>query len=156
MGFGDITSIVFIVVILASLFWPFVRERGRQRRNLPTGTPRDFAHSGGYARVTPQRQSGSLSSSPLSGHETEEALHRLRVEERLTREELAVRDSSRESDVSGTTRSAPRQAKMSQQTSSASPSGNSIRLRLSTPASAQEAFIIKEVFDRPVGMRNDI
>lgn len=154
MGFGDVSSIVFIVVILASLLWPFVRERGRGRLNVTTGSPKDFAHSGGYTRVQPQGHSDTPTSSSLSGYQNEEALHSLRVDERLTRDELAVRDSSLESDVSAVTTAARRPENVRQQEALASPYADSIRTRLSTSASAQEAFVIKEVFDRPVGMRD--
>lgn len=149
MALIDILSIAFIVILLTSVMWPFIRSRMRRFDASVTGGPRGFFESGGYVRT-----GLSAAQQNPGGEDDFTTVQRDQMEERLTRNELVergyvVRPSMAADDASVTSSATPLRRR------ERSPQLEKLRAQFASPESAQLALLTKEVFDRPVGMRND-
>lgn len=161
MAFGDVASIVFVVAILASLAMSFSRGGATRRMqsggHAAQGGPRDFAQSGGY-----QPDSDPLEVAvPLSAvqshridYEPGEPVPRSRGEARLTREEMLERGPSNATRPSEEERTQRRPIAAPKKRMQGTARARKIREQLGSRESVQMAYLMKEVLDRPIGMRD--
>jgi hypothetical protein len=151
MGFGDFASIAFVLIILLSFLWPFGRGKLGSRRGPTTGGPRDFAQSGGYTPV-PGR---TVNAAPVPTFQSpEESVHLARVEERLTRDEIRERATTSGAKPAQGERTQRRPGAPVPPDVRAGLNADHIRTQLRQRGTAQTAYVMKDVFDRPVGMRD--
>jgi hypothetical protein len=167
MDFGDVASVIFFLLIVASFLLPrlgrlgqrVVRDTDRGRSLRPTS----LSESGGYER--PARQTTASAPLPRGEGFAEEVGTARNVrrasaglsheldESRLTREEALERGPG-----AGARPTAEEQQRRTPRPASSvtpvTPRSERIRQQFANPQAVQAAFVLREVLDRPVGLRD--
>jgi hypothetical protein len=166
MDSGDIASVVFFLLIVLSFLLPQLgrlRQRAVQKRSRGRSLrPTSLSESGGYGRparyvtaaVTQRDQPATEAGTSRNvRHDVARLGHEL-DDSRLAREEAlergpgnAVRPTAEEQQRRTT------QSAASAATPVASRSAR-IRQQLANPQAVQTAFVLREVLDRPIGIRD--
>ncbi len=128
MGIGDIINLVFVLLIAAGVLWQF-RPAGRRRGALPAPRPTSFSQSGDFER--PARP----------------------AVRRRPPEPEGMLDRASEPTAEERPR-APRPATPAP-AHPASVRATQIRRQLADRDAVRAAFVLREVLDHPVGMRDD-
>lgn len=167
MNIGDIIGVVFFLLIVGSFVAPWVRgllPDGRRGTHMRTGGgPKSFAESGGYrtsprpstSRPTTQNAAPLLDTWRGSLEDRQEAPLSLRADARATREEALERGPSAGSQTTSEERTRRQLAPAQVQPPRHTPDRRRIGRQFVDPASVRMAFIMKEVLDRPAGMRDE-
>jgi hypothetical protein len=162
MDLGDLVRIAFILMIASFILW-----RRRRRKTLPgiglgqlrpARRPTALSESGGYERTFPQPPARrALRAGTNRGEALREAFgsRPSLAESRQARHDAIARGLRAGS--MPTAEEQPRGNRLSgtPAPSQATPRTTSIRDQLASPQSVRTAFVLREVLDRPVGMREN-
>ena len=163
MDSGDIVSIVFVLLILSSLVLPWIRglvnPGSGANGQVESSGPKSFAESGGYRPVARRPVQGQSPVVAGPRRETEfgdlDVVLPERGEARLAREEAIER--SLPTDLQETAEERTRRrpiAPLIVVTQDAVDAGQ-VRLQFDNPRAVRNAIIMREVLDRPVGLREE-
>jgi hypothetical protein len=163
MDSGDVVSIVFVVLIVGSLVLPWIRglvnpgagENGR----VASAGPKSFAESGGYRPVA-RRQVQTQMPVPIEQRrqvefENQEAVLPERGEARLAREEAIERSSPTDFQETAEERTRRRPIAPLIVVTRETVDAGQVRLQFGNPQAVRNAIIMREVLDRPVGLREE-
>lgn len=163
MDSGDIVSIAFFLLIVGSFVLPWVRSFVSPRTPANGGAgsagPKSFTESGGYRPVArrPEQVEApvALDRTRPNADVSQGAVLPERGEARLAREEAAERDSSAGSQPTAEERTRRRPIAPLIVVARDTDDVGQIRSHFRNRQAVRTAIIMREVLDRPVGLRED-